>query len=133
MHRLCLSLLAGLLLLGALASGASAFEVRATAADNGKTARLIRGDILQVTLTENPSTGYGWRIVTRPSAAVLRLLSDRFVSPPATNPPTVGAPGRHVYRWRAAGAGTTSLKLQLFPPGQGRAPVQTFRLTIVVS
>jgi predicted secreted protein len=132
MRRLCLSLLAGLLLLGALASGASAFEVRGTARDNGKTARLNRGDVLQITLSETPGTGYAWRAVKRPSAAVLRLLSDRFVAPPATNPPTAGAPGSHVYRWRAVGRGTTSLKLQLFPPGQGTRAAQTFRLTVVV-
>jgi predicted secreted protein len=131
-RRLCLSLLAGLLLLGALASSAAAFEVRATAADNGKTARLSRGDILQVSLSETPGTGYAWRIVKKPRTAILRLLSDRFVAPPATNPPTAGAPGRHVYRWRAVGRGTTTLKLQLFPPGQPTRPSQTYRLTVVV-
>jgi predicted secreted protein len=132
MRRLTLSLLAGLLLLGATASGASAFEVRGTAQDNGKTVRLNRGDVLQVTLSETPGTGYAWRAVKRPRAAVLRLLSDRFVAPPQTNPPTAGAPGRHVYRWRAAGRGLTTLKLQLFPPGQSTRPAQTFRLTVVV-
>jgi predicted secreted protein len=132
MRRLCISLLTGLLLLGALASNASAFEVLASARDNGKTARLNRGDVLQVTLSETPGTGYAWRSVKRPSAAVLKLLSDRFVPPPATNPPTAGAAGRHVYRWRAASAGTTSLKLQLFPPGRGARAAQTFRLTVIV-
>jgi predicted secreted protein len=132
MRRLCVSLLAGLLLLGVLASGASAFEVSGTAADNGKTARLNRGDFLRITLSENPGTGYAWRAVKRPTLSVLKLLSDRFVAPPATNPPIAGAPGSHVYRWRAIGRGTTSLKLQLFPPGQGTRPAQTFRLTVVV-
>lgn len=132
MRRLALSALGALVILGALAASAEAFELRATVRDSGKTVHLYRGDVLQVTLSENPSTGYAWRIVKRSARAVLRPLSDRFIPPRQTNPPTVGTPGRHVYRWRASGRGRTSLRLQLFPPGANARPAQTFRLAIVV-
>ena len=131
MRRLPLLLACALLALALGATSASAFEVRATSADNGKTVHLNRGDRLQVTLSENAGTGYAWRLTRRPMAGVLRGLSNRHVAPASTNPPTAGTPGRRIVRWRAVGRGTTSLRLQLFPPGSSRA-AQTYRLGVVV-
>ena len=132
MRRLLPTLAATAVCLLAAASPATAFEVRATASDNGKTVHLTRGDVLQVTLAENAGTGYAWRLTRRPAASILRQLSNRFVAPPQTNPPTVGAPGRRVVRWRATNRGATSLRLQLFPPGFNTRPTQSFRLAAVV-
>ena len=126
-----LSLLLGTLLLLTTASSASAFEVRATAADNGETAHLNRGDVLQVSLSENPGTGFAWRLTKRPGSCVLRLGSNRFIAPRPTNPPTTGAPGRRVIRWRAIGSGHTSLRLGLVGPGSN-TPTRTYRLPSVV-
>jgi predicted secreted protein len=83
-------------------------------------------------LSETAGTGYSWRLVTKPDRAVAKLVSDRFVAPRQTNPPMAGVPGRRVWRWRAAGRGETTLKIQLFPPGVGTRPAETYRLMVVV-
>lgn len=113
-------------------SPAQALEVRVQQRDSGRSISLHRGDLLQVSLVENPSTGFSWRTVRRPSRKVLKLTSNRFVSPPQTSPPTVGAPGRRVIVWRAVGSGRTTLKLGLFPPGSNTKAVKSFRLSIAV-
>ena len=115
------------------ASPAQALEVRAKEGDSGRTLRLQRGDVLRLTLKENPSTGFGWRTVKNPSRRVLRRTFNRFIARPETNPPTAGAPGERVIVWRVRGHGRTSLKIALFPPGTGTKAAKTVRLTIVSS
>ena len=128
MHRLLVVLT--LLAMLAAAAPAHAAEVITRERDDRRSILLDRSDVLRVSLSENPSTGSSWRVARRP-AGILRRLSDRFVKPRATTPPTVGAPGRREIRWRAARRGTTRLRMELVPPGGGAA-VGTFRLTVVV-
>ena len=110
---------------------AQALDVVARASDSGRHLTLHRHDVLRVSLEENPSTGYAWRITRRPPRSILRLRSDQFFAPPATDPPAVGAPGRRVVVWRAVGRGRTRLALKLYPPGGGKA-AKAFRLSVTV-
>ena len=108
-------------LAGAAAPPAYALEVVAREADSGRTVTLQRGDTLRVSLKENPSTGFSWRISRKPSRRVLARRSNRFEAPPERDPPVAGAPGRRVIVWRAVGRGSTRLALRLVPPGGGKA------------
>lgn len=100
-----------------------------TGADAGKVIHLHRGERLTVRLAENPSTGYGWRVVHPTNSGVLLIDAD-FFRPGACAPHVVGCPGTHTFRYREHGAGATHLTIRLFPPGSGHA-VQTYRITVV--
>jgi inhibitor of cysteine peptidase len=99
--------------------------------DNGKTVTLAQGDILELSLDENPSTGYEWQAKKKPDEAVLAKRSDAYKAPKQTNPPMVGAGGVHTWRYEAVGAGKTALSFDYNPPGGGK-PAETFSLSVIV-
>jgi inhibitor of cysteine peptidase len=105
-------------------------EVKVTKKANGKTVHLHAGDLLRVTLVENPSTGYGWTLATKPKASILGLRANHFEAGHA-DPGEVGVPGTRIYKWRALRAGTTKLKIGDYPPGSKKAS-GSFRLTVAV-
>jgi predicted secreted protein len=93
------------------APAAQAKTVTVTKARSGGTVTLKAGDKLVVRLAENPSTGYTWGTVTKPTA--LKQLSSRYVAPAhdPSGPPIVGAPGTRVFTYlvRHQKAGTLVL------------------------
>jgi inhibitor of cysteine peptidase len=134
-RRVLPALIAALLLVPA-ASVAQAKStskvVKVTKKANGKTVHLKSGNLLQVTLAENPSTGYGWSLATKPKSSILGLRANHFKQGPQDpNGPSVGVPGTRIFKWRALRAGTTKLKIGNYPPGQKKA-ANFFRLTVVV-
>ena len=90
--------------------------------DSGDTVSIAKGATLVIRLkpADSGSPGYSWTASKKPSKSVLKLVSDK----------TVSSQQRFTYRGKAFG--TTSLKLQYFPPGQGRKAAKTFRLTVKV-
>lgn len=102
---------------------------------SGHTLHLKKGDVFKVRLTENPSTGYGWKVTAKPDKAVLAGKGSKFVSGPDKdeNGNTItGAPGKRTFSWKAAGTGTTSLTIRYLPPGTGGKPAGTVRYTVKV-
>jgi predicted secreted protein len=115
------------------AAPAAAKEVKLTKKANGKTVTLADGDVLRVSLTENPSTGYGWRLAKRPARSILGLRANHFKQGPQDpKGPSVGVPGTRIFKWRALEAGTPSLKIGNYPPGPRTKPSSYFRLTVKV-
>ena len=130
---LLLLLAAGLAALVVAGPASARRERKLEGNDSGKTVRLRKGDILRVTLKENASTGYRWRLVRKPRRKLLRLASNRYKPAPQTDPPTTGAAGHRIFRWRARRRGKTALKIQFFPPAPDNARAEdTFLLTVVV-
>jgi len=91
---------------------------------NGSSVPVSVGTELDLTLAENPTTGYRWQIAQEPTPCCV-LLGDRFVPGQRT-----GAPGLHTWRWRAAKPGTARLEMQLRRQWGGAG--QTFAVTFVV-
>jgi inhibitor of cysteine peptidase len=120
------------LLVGADLASAAVKERVVTEKSSGKTVRVAAGSSLRIVLGENPSTGYGWRLTTKPKAKTLRLLSSTYQAD-AHPVGEVGTGGRHIWRYRAAARGRTSLVITLFPPGRGRPAARAFRLTVQVT
>lgn len=114
------------------ASSASAMTVLVRQGDSGRTLQLRPGDVVKLSLAENPSTGYGWRFSKRSNRRVLRLISSRFVADPAP-PGTVGAGGKHGWVFKARRRGRTSFRLILTPPGQPQTISRRFSLRVRVS
>jgi inhibitor of cysteine peptidase len=97
--------------------------------ENGKTISLVKGHILQLSLSANPSTGYSWQYIRQPDAGVLAQTSHYFQS--LGNLP--GAPSMEFWIFNTAGPGSTVISLKY-----GRKwlpadpPLKTYLVNIVV-
>ena len=113
----------------ALPAGAAvaARTVTVGAAANGKTLVLKKGDTLVLRLASNPTTGFGWWVVSKPKA--LKLLERTFVmsgKPP--HPPGQG--GTSVFRFSVR-SGQGRLKLVYRRSWEkGTPPSHSFALSI---
>ena len=92
---------------------------------DGSTIALAVGEEAELSLAENPTTGFRWRLP--PDAPdVAALVVDRFT--PGARP---GQGGVRLLRWRGARAGTARLTLVLGRSWQASG-ARTFALTFVV-
>ncbi len=108
----------------------SAALLRITATENGSHVPLRSGEALELTLDENPSTGFRWQIVTIDSD-ILELETTTF-NPPQTQ--RVGAGGQAVWRFRAVRAGSARLILSLYRPWEGLdSDVDRFEIRVDVA
>jgi inhibitor of cysteine peptidase len=96
-------------------------------ADNGGEKAVPVGDQFEVTLPENPTTGYRWQLHA-PVNPALSVESNSYV---AAAPGLIGSGGLRSWRFRALKEGAVHLVID-----NGRswepAPVETFAITIDV-
>lgn len=98
-------------------------------ADNGQTVTMGVGDVLQLMLPENQSTGYLWAIVTN-DEAVLRPSEEPAYE---VDSDAVGAGGTKTFLFQAAGTGTSVLRLVNARQQETAVePAATFELTVQV-
>lgn len=99
-------------------------------ADNGQTVTMGLGDVLQVMLPENPSTGYVWAVVTN-DEAVLRPSDEPAYE---SDSDAIGAGGTKTLLFEAVGAGASVLRLVNARQQETAVePAATFELTIQVN
>ncbi|MBK8050254.1 MAG: protease inhibitor I42 family protein [Anaerolineales bacterium] len=91
--------------------------VTLTDADAGKPVNLVAGDLLQIAIPANPSTGYQW-VVTQNDGALLRLQPDSGFKPESD---LEGAPGTQIFLFRSLQPGSVGLQIGEFPPGAEQA------------
>jgi len=104
-------------------------EISLTAADSGQRVEVRPGDMLRVTLAENPTTGYCW-VVNEGVPPSLKPLAD-FFNPEARS--GVGGGGWREFRWRAVPAAGGELTLRLLRPwDSGGAPLETVVVGIFI-
>ena len=80
--------------------------------DKGRTVDIRRGDIVEICLPENPTTGYQWSI-DRGEATVVALEESEFSRVPDAR---TGRGGWRKMRFRARTVGTAQLRLTLSRP-----------------
>lgn len=98
-------------------------------ADNGQTVTMGVGDILQITLAENQSTGYLWAVVTN-DEAVLRTSEEPAYK---VDGDAEGAGGRKTFMFEAAASGTSVLRMvNAMSQETAVEPDRTFELTVQV-
>jgi inhibitor of cysteine peptidase len=103
-------------------------EIRLGEEDAGNLVELQEGQIVEISLEGNPSTGFEWEIVAL-DENVLALESQSFKPESDLD----GAPGLFVLRFAAAGTGTTDLELAYRRPWEeGVEPLASFSLRVVV-
>jgi predicted secreted protein len=100
--------------------------------DDGSTVTVAVGDEVEVVLESNATTGYGWELGGLSDPAVLERLDN--VYRPAPNPErVVGRGGWDTWRFSAAAAGTSVVRLEYRQPWMKDVePERTFRVTVVV-
>ena len=100
-------LLAALFLLAFCPALARAATKVVTNADNGKTVTIKMGDVLEVRLNANPTTGYMWYL-EKQSTPLLKPSGQTQTQPPQG---VLGAPVVQIFDYATTGKGTGVLLL----------------------
>jgi predicted secreted protein len=111
------------------ACGAGSDPVKLTAKDAGTTVHLKQGDVLEIALEGNPTTGYTWEAAPD-SGSLLALQGEPQFKADSS---ALGSGGIMTLQFKAVQTGTAPLKLiyhRTFEPGV--APLQSFEVTVVV-
>jgi inhibitor of cysteine peptidase len=94
---------------------------------NGTSVTLAVGESVTLSLPENPTIGYRWRI-TEDGGPVLRLQEDGFTP----GGPALGAGGTHRWTWQAVQPGQAGLRLGYVRPWGTDPAARQFAVTIRV-
>jgi len=89
---------------------------------------LTVGQTVEISLSENPTTGYRWELKTA-GEPVCAARGDSFDAPP----PGIGKSGTRRWRFEAVAQGTGDIELAYRRAWeQDKPPAETFRLTVRV-
>jgi inhibitor of cysteine peptidase len=98
-----------------------------TASKTGESAELPKGESFEISLPENPATGFRWKI-TATGEPVSTMTGEDFR--PSTG---VGGQGIHCWRFRTIQAGESEIGMVLKRSwGAPAEPAQSFTLRVVV-
>jgi len=131
MHLLRLIIILIVSLLSACSTSVSPEKstMQLSEADAGRQVELHVGDILELTLPVNPTTGYQWETSDLDSA-ILRPVGEQTFEPSSN---AVGSGGEVTLRFEAIGTGQTALKLILRRPFEKDvSPIQMFEAIVIV-
>ncbi len=99
-------------------------------ADNGQTVTMAVGDMLQLMLAENPTTGYTWAIVTNDEAVLAPSGEPAY----EVESDAIGAGGTKTFMFQAVAPGTSLLQLVNARQWETAVePAETFQLTVQVT
>jgi len=99
--------------------------------DDGSTLTVEVGDIIDVVLEGNPTTGYGWTVdLSAEDAAILEQVGEPTYVPDSE---LIGAGGTYTFRFRALAVGEATLVLNYARPWESVPPLKTFSVTIAVA
>jgi len=75
--------------------------------DSGRTLDLKIGEKFSIKLPENPSTGYGWRILIVPQGQmIVSQVADQFARSQSN---VLGADGERVFQYQATNSGEVEI------------------------
>lgn len=95
---------------------------------NGREVTLALGEVVEISLAENRTTGFRWDLKTKPEPAC-SLVKSTFE--PTTTPP--GRGGMHRWQFRAVHSGTGKIEMEYRRPWEHETPPrQTFKLSVIV-
>jgi inhibitor of cysteine peptidase len=115
------------LCLGLASCGGSATH-SLTGDQSGEQVSVDPGEVIEVTLESNPSTGYVWEIVMTPE--MIELSGDEYVAPGGD---LVGEPGSHTFMFNVLDDGAGVLRLEYIRPFEDpAAPERVVEYIVVV-
>jgi inhibitor of cysteine peptidase len=139
MKRICVVMLVATLLTGCAASSSTSTPTLPPTAETPTTlpeptdpTQLITvkaGDIFNLVLPSNPSTGYRWEILPELDENIVELVEQNYV---AEEPVMPGSGGMDVWTFRALSAAETTIVLGYYPPGNETDPEETVTFSIRV-
>lgn len=98
--------------------------------DNGSSVTVQVGDLIQVVLKGNPTTGYAWTVdLSDADAVILEQVGEPGYVPDSD---LIGAGGTYTFTFRALSTGQTSLKLNYARSWETEEPLKTFEVTVEV-
>jgi len=110
-------------------SASAAVSVKLGEKDLGQTVEITVGDVLEVSLKGNPTTGYIWDVAS-PDKEILKQVGETKFKPDRK---ARGSGGNMILRFEAARVGKTSLKLIYHRPFEkDKPPVKTFEVKVIV-
>jgi inhibitor of cysteine peptidase len=113
---------------GSGAGGSRSGVLRLGAGDNGLTFVLSPGDLVDIRLEANPSTGYDWQVIEL-DESVLRKAGGRFEPESAL----LGAPGVTVSRFEAVRSGSARLRMVYARPWEAEYETEgVFEVRLIV-
>lgn len=97
---------------------------------SGKQVEIAAGDTLAVILVSNPSTGFKWELAMPTDNSVVKMVDNKYEAA-ATS--LAGASGKEVWTFKAAGKGTSAIRMEYSRPwAGGEKAVKVFELNVVV-
>jgi inhibitor of cysteine peptidase len=94
--------------------------------------KVKAGEEFNISLKANPTTGYGWQLITTLDPNILKLKSSHFEKAP-TQKNLMGAGGHTVWTFKALGAGEANLLFHYLRPWEkNKQPARKKRFTVVV-
>ena len=116
----------------ALASCATLNRPGVAAPLDGGSVAVRQGAPLVVNLSDDPASGFGWVMTSKPGDAVW-LVGGPDYTPEPIPAGMLGVGGTTTYRFRAETPGTQSLEFAYLPSwDKGAAPVRTVRYEVTV-
>lgn len=104
-----------------------------TEKDNGSKVMLKQGDVLDITLNSNPTTGYSWKVSQNDPKILLPLGEPQFSL--GSKAPMPGAGGTQTFQFKALAKGQTTLTLVYVRPWETNVtptPNDTFSVSVTV-
>jgi inhibitor of cysteine peptidase len=102
--------------------------IRINESYSGQEVGLAAGEVLEITLVENRTTGFQWALKTKPESSCM-LIIDESVG--TAGPPGKG--GSHRWCFRAVRPGTGAIELEYRRPWEkSTQPGKTFKLSVKV-
>jgi len=99
--------------------------------DSGKTIELDTGNILEITLIANNTTGYQWKI-SNINSSILKKISEEYF-PDKASQNIVGSGGKFVVKFKAENIGNSSLEMVYRRSFEKDiAPAEKFNLNVLV-
>ena len=92
--------------------------------DNGKKIQAKKGDVIKLQLTENPTTGYLWKINAHDDKHLNLTEKENEISNKA-----IGAGGLKTFYFEVINEGTSELNIALGNPWENDT-IETFTVTI---
>jgi inhibitor of cysteine peptidase len=92
---------------------------------DGTEVELSIGDVVDICLDENPTTGFRWNL--KSSGESVCTLVKEYFSHEGASP---GSGGIHHWNFKAVAAGTSMIELTYARPWQKGPPARTFKLRI---
>ena len=100
-----------------------------SAKDSDSTQTIQTGQLLQITLDANPTTGYDWAVDGAVPAPLVESGAPRFTASSAA----IGAGGTETWSFGARAAGQGKLKLKYWRSFEASTPpISTFQINVVV-